>query len=389
MTDADFRDLFARVEQPFEPRPEFVARLLSDIDTVAAPSGAVPDTPGTSADESTEPNGSRPKRAYLAEPPDHEMVAPRPRAPKRRAIAALTAVAAVIVAAFAVAVTRPSTHHQTNNVPSLPVAPATTTAPPTTGVPTTLAPSTRVAVTITPSSGLTDQQLVHVVGKGFDPGTTYTATECAATSGPIDPSIDCTPSGAPGSGSGTADATGTVSMYVMVQKIALAAGMPAGVDCTTAAGGCAILVGTGGASISFASTTEAPTTAPLPAGTVTITPSTGLIDTQVVHVVGKGFVAGLTYTATECANKGAAIDPSTDCADSGQQGSGSAIADATGTVSIYVMVSIHAPCKFDCPVSYPQPPPDCATAPGCVIRVSSGNQEATGSISFPFPLGPS
>jgi transglutaminase-like putative cysteine protease len=137
--------------------------------------------------------------------------------------------------------------------------------------------------------------------------------------------------------------------------------------------------------------TGLPTTpAPLPAATVTITPNTGLGDPQVVHVVGKGLVPGVTYTATECANESAAI-PSVDCAASGQQGTASAIADATGTVSMYVLVSINIQSlsQFGPP---PSAPPagvysypatvDCATSGGCVIRVSSGNQHATGTISF-------
>jgi sugar lactone lactonase YvrE len=125
MTDADFRDLFARVEQPFEPRPEFVARLLSDIDAVAAPSGALPDSPGTTAHATTGPDRPRREPGYLVAPEVHQMVAlAKPHAHMRRAIAVLGAVAAVIVAAVAVAVTRPSADHQTK-----PVAPTTVTQP--------------------------------------------------------------------------------------------------------------------------------------------------------------------------------------------------------------------------------------------------------------------
>ena len=195
------------------------------------------------------------------------------RRPRPRLVILGLAAAAVIVAAVGVVVTRPGTHHQ----PNTPIASATTAAPPTTGGPTTLRPST--------------------------------------------------------------------------------------------------------------------------AATVTITPHTGLADLQIVHVVANGFVPGETYTATECANKGAAIDPSINCVGSDQQGSGSAIADATGTVSMYVMVSTMFQCAvFACSPGPPPPsdgaPPgvitvDCSTAPGCVIRVTGGNQEpATGTLSFaPEPPG--
>jgi hypothetical protein len=315
------------------------------------------------------------------------------RRPRPRLVILGLAAAAVIVAAVGVVVTRPGTHHQ----PNTPIASATTAAPPTTGGPTTLRPSTAATVTITPHTGLTDLQIVHVVANGFVPGETYTATECANKGAAIEPPIDCAASGGPGDNSATADATGTVSISFQVY------GMAARVDCATAPG-CVIRVSNGyqGAigTISFASTTtHGPTTASSPRGTVTITPNTGLADPEVVHVVGKGFVSGVLYTATECANKGAAIDPSINCVGSDQQGSGSAIADATGTVSMYVMVSTMFQCAvFACSPGPPPPsggaPPgvttvDCSTAPGCVIRVTGGNQEpATGTLSFaPEPPG--
>jgi hypothetical protein len=73
----------------------------------------------------TEPNGSRPERPYLSEPPEQQMVAfERRRAPRRRAIAVVAAVAAVIVTTVAVAVTRPRAQHQPK-----PVAPASTPGP--------------------------------------------------------------------------------------------------------------------------------------------------------------------------------------------------------------------------------------------------------------------
>jgi hypothetical protein len=67
------------------------------------------------------------------------------------------------------------------------------------------------------------------------------------------------------------------------------------------------------ATTSEAPTTEAPTTtaaatatSAAPAQTITITPDTGLTDQQVVHIVAKGYVAGKTYSAVECADKGSA-----------------------------------------------------------------------------------
>jgi hypothetical protein len=99
MSDAEFRALFTRFDPSVEQ--EFVEQLLAEIDHVIGPPGQA---------DAALAGG---ERAYLFEPPDHQMVAfARPRAQRRRAIAVLAAVAAVIVVTVAVAVTRPSAHHQ-------------------------------------------------------------------------------------------------------------------------------------------------------------------------------------------------------------------------------------------------------------------------------------
>ena len=77
-------------------------------------------------------------------------------------------------------------------------------------------------------------------------------------------------------------------------------------------------------------TTGVPTTlAPSPAPTITIVPASGL-----THVVGRGFVAGAIYTATECANKGAATSALHDC-DVVQ--ASSQMADPTGALSFWLV----------------------------------------------------
>jgi transglutaminase-like putative cysteine protease len=119
MTDADLRRLFALLERPVDPPPDFVESLLSDIDAVAAPTGVRPSQNG-GVDLATEFDGPPPERAYFAEPMDASPVGSRwPRVRRRRVIGVLAAVAAVIVATVAVAVTGPSAHPR----PS-PVAPA-------------------------------------------------------------------------------------------------------------------------------------------------------------------------------------------------------------------------------------------------------------------------
>jgi hypothetical protein len=227
MTDAEFRELFALLDRPAEPWSELVERLLGEIDAVIAPAGVAPDSPRTTVHGPTGPDGSRPERAYLDAHEDQQMVAARPRTPRRRAIAVLAAAAAVIGVTVAVVVTRPSVHRQPNTVPTTPVAPATTTAPATTGVPTTLAPSPAPTITIVPGSGLT-----HVVGKGFVPGAIYTAAECANKRVETPEPYDCDYVQA---SSQMADPTGAISFWLVVENV-----FPV-VDCTVAPG-CVIRV---------------------------------------------------------------------------------------------------------------------------------------------------
>jgi hypothetical protein len=97
MSDAEFRELFARFDPSAEPRPESVERLLAEIDCVIGQSG---DAGAVRA------GGEGPY--FPVERDDHQLVAlARPRAQRRRAIAVVAAVAAVIAVIVAVAVTRP------------------------------------------------------------------------------------------------------------------------------------------------------------------------------------------------------------------------------------------------------------------------------------------
>jgi hypothetical protein len=128
MTDADFRDLFARLEQPVDPRPEFVERLLSDIDDLAHRPRPASDPADAGAGAAKEPDGAAGQHGYLAEKEDHPMftfTGPRPR--RSRIIVAL-AIAALIAIAVVV-VTRPSTSHQLKIVPTAPTPGSVPTVP--------------------------------------------------------------------------------------------------------------------------------------------------------------------------------------------------------------------------------------------------------------------
>jgi hypothetical protein len=82
--------------------------------------------------------------------------------------------AAMLVVAGVLAVAACSSSGSSNNTLAPPSA-ATTPTPAATTPPA--APSQ--TVTITPHTGLTDGQMVKVVGKGYKPGKQYGVTECA------------------------------------------------------------------------------------------------------------------------------------------------------------------------------------------------------------------
>jgi hypothetical protein len=122
-------------------------------------------------------------------------------------------------------------------------------------------------------------------------------------------------------------------------------------------------------------TTAAPTTtAAASKQSLTITPSTGLKDGQVVQVVGKGYTAGTTYSVIECANKGAA----TGAGDCDLRGIKVATADSTGTVTSPFPVAKG-------PIGASNV--DCSVAPGCLLSVATAgsanpSEVAAAPISF-------
>jgi hypothetical protein len=99
MSDAEFRALFARLDQSAEPRPESVERLLGEIDEVIGSPGAA-----GGADAGSE-------EGQVREQQDRELFASaRPGGRRLLAMGVLVAVAALVVATVAVVVTRPGAH---------------------------------------------------------------------------------------------------------------------------------------------------------------------------------------------------------------------------------------------------------------------------------------
>ena len=89
----------------------------------------------------------------------------------------------------------------------------TATVPTTTPPPTTLPPPPQTE-TVTPDTGLTDQQVVHVVAKGYTPGNNYAAVECAdkgTATAPGDCDLDVIKVA-------SADPSGTVTIDFPAQK---------------------------------------------------------------------------------------------------------------------------------------------------------------------------
>jgi hypothetical protein len=186
--------LYAQHQDTQAP-PVTVAEARARVVHSAAGNGA--------ARAATGPDGPTRERAYLVEPPDHQMVAlARPRVPRRRAVAILAAVAAVIVAVLAVVVTRPGTHKPE------PVAPAQL---PATTVPLA-SPTGQLYWTDLPGIGRANvdgtnvaRQLIPLNGQGAGP--------CMA----VDRNYVYWPMGSPGSGAlarANRDGTGLDTSFI-------------------------------------------------------------------------------------------------------------------------------------------------------------------------------
>lgn len=105
-------------------------------------------------------------------------------------------------------------------------------------------------------------------------------------------------------------------------------------------------------------TTSAPTTTTTkPAQEITITPSTGLTNNQVVSIKGTGYPANEALGITECANKGA----QTGAGDCNLGGIGTTKASASGTVSATFKVVLGP---------FGQNQIVCTKSPGCLVSVA-------------------
>jgi hypothetical protein len=118
----------------------------------------------------------------------------------------------------------------------------------------------------------------------------------------------------------------------------------------------------------------ATTTTTKPAQAITISPSTGLKNNEVVKITGTGYPANESLGITECANDG----NQTTANDCNLGGIGVTKATASGTVSATYTV-VLGPFGANHIV--------CTSAPGCIVSVSQEgsadpNAEATATIKF-------
>lgn len=139
-------------------------------------------------------------------------------------------------------------------------------------------------ITVTPSSGLVDGQMVTVEGDGFAPNTIYEIFECAGDS--VD-EMRCDPRNAFDLDS---DGTGRVVFHLRVDaRIYLGPEGDASYDCRTEPAGCRVGVGyiLDHDLSAFAALDFDPDAALLPPVSATVEPTEGLVDGQTLHVRGE------------------------------------------------------------------------------------------------------
>ena len=148
-----------------------------------------------------------------------------------------------------------------------------------------------VSAAVTPASGLLDGQSVVVSGTGFDPGVQVGMAECQSGS------VDTTGCDLAGTTFTTTDGSGSFSTSFHVTRVIDVAGSLT--DCATA-GACVLGLEetsdpavTATVALSFADV-------PIALPTVTVSPSTDLVDQQAVQVAGLGFTPGATVALLEC-----------------------------------------------------------------------------------------
>src|SRR5262245_47520662 len=161
-----------------------------------------------------------------------------------------------------------------------------------------------LTVSVSPSTGLVDEQVVTVSGTGLTPGGLAIAAECVTFPPPPDPPLLDGCQTSPGSGSGVADSAGNVSISVQLDAILSLAGGGVVNDCRTGFT-CSFKLLDVSTGQTASQQIHFVTDAALVPGVLTVTPSTGLVDGQSVTVTGTNFDSALTLA--QC-TRGAGCD---------------------------------------------------------------------------------
>ncbi len=244
-------------------------------------------------------------------------------------------------------------------------------------------PLVKPSVTVTPSTGLVDHQLVTITGSGFTPLATVTVTQCqTSTTSPPSPGPGVIPFGYGSCDFGVSRTVrlGTSQQFTAtnfpVQRLITTYGPtgPRQIDCTATAG-CVISVrGSGsGTSASFDTPISFDPKQPVAVQDMSITPATGLADHQVVTVRGKGFVPGAQIAVLECGGEAC------DYTHSRQVTPG-----LTGAFTLSFAVQRSVSFGYGLGLGGP-PPIDCAARAGsCVLRINNFRSSPNTGLSRPL-----
>ena len=214
-------------------------------------------------------------------------------------------------------------------------------------------PAPPPTITVTPDHDLVDGQPVLVEGAGFPPYD-VAILQCrpgSTTLSDVIANCELKSSRLP-------DASGSFSLYQPVERAIQPMSGPGPVDCTSAPGACTLAV----AYNFMQSVVEVPLTfadpdEPVP--TITVTPSTGLDDGDVVAISGAGFTPGAEVTVAQCQNDRPIAAEWCDV-----RPAFAAIADATGAIAgeltVRRAITVGAGHVVDC------------VGTGCVVAASTG-----------------
>jgi hypothetical protein len=224
-----------------------------------------------------------------------------------------------------------------------------------------------------PSDDLVDRQQVAVYATGFVPGEFVNVTQCAVDNldqHPCSQSFQF-------SGGGQADPTGAIAVGITVRRAVKVDGER--FDCASAVGACVVVAQANGgpagtAPLRFDGSTPLP-----PPPTMTVTPSDGLADGQLVQVHGAGFAPSAQLAVQQCPSD---VSPVFGCyTNYGRYVQADANGAFTTTVESQRSLQVFGP--------QPQPTTvDCAEAAGRCVITSFDYNDDLDSAQVPISFDP-